>query len=184
LAAAGALLGRARDRHRHDLYEALAAQPPVFIMHGIAWPYATAAPLWRALDDGAPHRIALTAGWNGVGDNVLRTPLLGARLQNHVTYVPITRDGSIVDYEQADDVRAKADAGAWLARLRAAGIDVVVTLDPQPIEADWIAARPDLFEKIAAGAGGTRHAAFRFHPDLRTRTPHPNPLPASRGEGI
>jgi hypothetical protein len=163
LALAGALLGGARARHRHDLYAALAARPPVFIMHGIAQRYVAAAPLWRTLDDGAPHRIALTAGWNGVGDNVLRYPLLGARLQNHLRYVPITRDGSIIDYERGDDeVRTRADPDAWLARLRAAEIDVVVTLDPPPIEAEWIAARPDLFEKIATGSGNTRHAAFRL----------------------
>jgi hypothetical protein len=162
LAVPGALLGDARARHRHDLYAALAARPPVFIMHGIARRYVEASPIWRTLDDGTPHRIALTAGWNGVGDNVLRYPLLGARFQNDVRYLPITRDGSIVDYERADDVRITADPDAWLARLRAAAIDVVVTLDPPPIESEWIAARPDLFERIATGSANTGHAAFRL----------------------
>jgi hypothetical protein len=161
LAVAGALLGGARARYRHDLYAALGARPPVFIMHGIAQHYVAAAPLWRTLDDGAPHRIAVTQGWNGI-DIVLRYPLLGARLQNRVRYVPITRDGSIIDYERGDELRAKADPDAWLARLRAAKIDVVVILDPQPIEAEWIATRPDLFERIAAGSGATHHAAFRI----------------------
>jgi hypothetical protein len=161
LATAGALLAGARARHRHDLYAALGTRPPVFIMHVVTPRYSSAAPIWRALDDGPPHRIAVTAGWNGIGDNVLRYPLLGARLQNQVRYVPITRDGSIIDYERADAVRARADPDAWLAGLRAAAIDVVVTLDPQPIEAEWIAARPDLFVKIAAGSGSSHHAAFR-----------------------
>ncbi len=162
LATAGTLLGGARARYRNDLYAALGARPPVFIMHVVTQRYASAAPLWQTLDGGPPHRIALTAGWNGIGDNVLRYPLLGARLQNQVRYVPITRDGSIIDYDRGDVVRARGDPDAWLAALRATGIDVVVTLDPQPIEAEWIAARPDLFVKIAAGSGASHHAAFRI----------------------
>jgi hypothetical protein len=133
-------------------------------MHAVRRAYAGAWPIWRALDGPAPRRIALAAGWDGIGHNVLRYPLLGARLQNRVVYVPITRDGAIIDYERADEVQRHADADAWLARLDAQNIDVVVVLDPPPPEAAWIAERPASFDLIATGIAGTRHAAYHFHP--------------------
>jgi hypothetical protein len=164
LCAAGAVLGPARRANRDPIYAGLAERPPTFMMHVVRRGVAGAWPLWQALDGAEPRRIALTAGWDGVGHNVLRYPLLGSRLQNRVVYVPITRDGAIVDYERADDVARLADPDAWLARLAAEAIDVVVVLDPPPPEAAWIAQRPASFERIAGGIAGTRHAAYRFHP--------------------
>ncbi len=164
LIAGGILLGRARAQHRYPVFAALCEQPPAFVMHAIKRAYAGAWPIWRELDDGVRHRIAVTAGWDGVGHNVFRHPLLGSDLQNRVFYVPITGDGSIVDYERGDEVRRRADAEAWLARLTEQQIDVVVLLDPRPPEAPWIETRPERFERIAAGIPGTGHAAYRFRP--------------------
>jgi hypothetical protein len=163
---AGATLERARRASRMAIYAALCDQPPAFIVHGIKRAYAGAWPVWRALDGDVPWRIALAAGWDGIGHNVFRYPLLGSNLQNQVSYVPITRDASIVDYERADEVQRRADVDAWLARLVERQIDVVVVLDPPPPEAAWMEARPALFERIASGIPGTSHAAFRFKPPL------------------
>ncbi|HEY7956990.1 MAG TPA: hypothetical protein VII38_16910, partial [Polyangia bacterium] len=108
---------------------------------------------WRFVDDGAPHHIALTAGWDGVGHNLLREPLLGTRLQNRVRYVPITVDGSIVDYRNGEALR-RASPRAWLRRLVDDQIDLVVALGPPPPEVGWMQSDRALFQLAAADDRG------------------------------
>jgi hypothetical protein len=129
--------------------------------------YASSWPIWGYLDDGAPHRIALAAGWDGIGHNLYRYPLVGSRLQNEVLYVPVTRDGSILDYRRDTAVAERADLAAWLGRLVARGVDFVVILYPWPVEQDWMQANPELFEQVAASPDGY-NLAYRFH---RERVP-------------
>jgi hypothetical protein len=154
-----------RRAHRYSLYAATVDMSPLFHMHPLHAAYSSAWPIWRALDDGVPRRIAVTAGWDGIGHNWYRYPLLGGRLQNRVLYVPVTRDGSIVDYWRRDEVGRRADLGPWLARLVVERVDVVVSLTPRDtIEDHWMRGLPDLFEPMLV-VPGDLHAAYRFDAD-------------------
>jgi hypothetical protein len=146
---------RAADRYR--VYEEAAAGA-VFDVHPARLP---AWPLWKSVDDETPHVVAATAGWNGVGHNWARYPLLGTRLQNQVFYVPPTRDGRVIDTRDAEALDAAADEQSWLERLQELGVDRVVDLGAAPIEARWMAGNPSRFQPIAEGSGGVGRA-YRF----------------------
>ncbi|MEA2699888.1 MAG: hypothetical protein QOI66_4159 [Myxococcales bacterium] len=161
LAALLALLGPRWDRVRGDVrYQvyAQAAAGAVFDVHPARLP---AWPLWQSVDDNVPHVVAATAGWNGIGHNWARYPLLGTRLQNQVFYIPPTHDGRVIDTRDAGALEAAADEERWIARLRAAGVDRVVDLGANPIEGRWMADNPALFQPIADGVDGNGHA-YRF----------------------
>lgn len=135
---------------RHPTYAAALALE-TYDVHGLPGPSA-AHEIWRRLDDGRPRTLATTAGFAGSGDNWLRYPLLGSALQNRVLYVPVTRDGAIVDYRDMARARAVADRAAWLARLDALAVDAVVVMAPPTCpESAWILADPGRFQVIAAG---------------------------------
>lgn len=105
------------------------------------------APAWTICDDPAtPRRIAFSTGWyKDQGYKWYWAPLLGRKLQNDLTYVPITKDGSIVEYNDVQAVVAKADTQAWLRRLAERGIDTLVFFPPFPPEYDWVISQPDRF---------------------------------------
>ena len=159
-----ASLAKVRRDFRFPIYEAAAAARPAFIMQ-FTWPqHAAAWPLWRVVDDGPPHRIAACYGWDGLGHNALRYPLLGSHLQNRVLYVPISRgDGPIIDYQDADRVRMEVDDSAWLTRLREARIDLVFLGEPAPPERALIERHPERFQLVGRGQYGL-HALYRFMP--------------------
>jgi hypothetical protein len=164
LAAGLAAIEGARRRHRHAIYEA-AADPvdPVFHMHALN-PSSTAAwPLWRALDEpGRSHRLAVTAGWDGLGHNWYRYPLLGSELQNRVVYVPVTADGGVVDYRETEEVSRRASLPAWLERLVEAEVEYVVSLAPRvTIEDYWMRSLPGIFPPALADPRAF-HVAYRF----------------------
>lgn len=155
-----------RREHRYAIYEA-AGDPvePVFHMHALHARYASAWPIWRALDEPRGHRLAVTAGWDGLGHNWYRYPLLGSRLQNRVLYVPVTADGGVVDYREEEEVARRASFGAWLERLVEAEVDHVVSLAPRTtIEDFWMRRAPELFEPAVVPLPGI-HAAYRLNAD-------------------
>ena len=117
--------------------------------------------IWRYLDQGAGHTVAVSAGWWENGHNWYRYPLYGSRLQNKVRYVPITSDGSVIDYRDAEGAAAKADYDAWLRRLMTDDIDYLVLLPPDPPESRWVQAHPELFQPVADGLQRRAHA-YRF----------------------
>ncbi|MDX1997397.1 MAG: hypothetical protein SF066_06730 [Thermoanaerobaculia bacterium] len=165
LAAALALAAQLQTAARYALFaEADDAVLPYFQSHPLTGAYVGQWPLWQALDDGVPRRIATVAGWDGSGHNNYRFPLLGSRLQNTVVYVPITDDGSIV---HALDEHAAADRlsfAAWRDRLVAAEIDVVASLPPwTSLEHTWMLRHPELFEPWLC----TPNPRDRRHPDVR-----------------
>ncbi len=108
----------------------------------------TTSPAWGYCDDLAkPRRIAFSTGWDGMlGYKWYAAYLMGRRLQNHLTYVPITKSGGVIEYNDTNRIREEADFDAWRRRLSEQRIDTVVLFLPYPPEYDWVVARPDLFE--------------------------------------
>jgi hypothetical protein len=163
LAASEVALERVRRAYRYPLYEA-AADPadPIYHMHGLHAIYTSAWHIWRALDGPEPHRLAVVAGFDGIGHNWYRYPLLGSRLQNRIAYVPITADGSIVDYRLPAEVDRRADFRRWVERLVEDRIEYVVSLAPRTtIEDLWMRETPELFE-VAFADPPSLNAAYRF----------------------
>lgn len=135
------------QRHRHAIWAAAARQPAEsYDFHPVAG--SRPSPVWQALDRPEPLRIAMIAGWDGIGHNWLRYPMSGSRLQNTVVYVPVTEDGSIIDYEQDDRLRKAASFEAWHRRLLDRKIDIVAPLRPFTIELEWIFEHPQHFVPI------------------------------------
>ena len=130
------------DRVRYPAYTAFAASrlddfhraPPVR-----AWP------IWLRLEQSAPARVAVAAGWDGIGHNWFRSGVFGSRFQHDVRYVPVTADGSIIDYADRERMNARADRQAWVARLRDQQIEWVVLLGPRTLEHQWVDELPDVF---------------------------------------
>lgn len=145
---AGAALETARAVYRYPVYRA-AADPvePLFHMHPLQPLYAAAWPLWQELDHAGPLRLAVTAGFDGLGHNWYLYPLLGRDLQNRVTYAPVTRDGSLVDYRDRQRLTETACFRCWLERLVEAEVDHLISLPPRStVEDAWARAHPDLLE--------------------------------------
>jgi hypothetical protein len=166
LLVAGGVAGleQVRAPARYALYAAAADRiDPLFHMHRIEPSYASAWVLWQALDAPArPHVIAATAGWDGIGHNWYRYPLLGRRLQNRVLYVPVTADGSVIDYRLRERLAHRASLDAWLRRLVDRRVDVVVSLAPRStIEDFWMRKLPELFRPMAADPEDL-NVAYRF----------------------
>ncbi|HSB64538.1 MAG TPA: hypothetical protein VLJ18_10255 [Thermoanaerobaculia bacterium] len=157
-----------RSSFRYRIWQA-AAEGRAFDMHPLGREYMASVPIWRRLDDGVPRRLAVAAGWNGVGDNWYWYPLFGEYLQNDVVYVTPTEDGSIVDYRLGPELRRKAAFDAWIRRLVERRVDVVVLLaPPPPNESLWAKERSDLFAPLAVSRDA-RSAAFTFDRDAAAR---------------
>lgn len=96
-----------------------------------------------------PRRLAVTAGpWQNA-DNWFLYPFLGSRLQNELVYVPVTRDGSIIDLARSRQLAAEASFPAWLERLERLAIDEVLSFEPTSTELLWMEQRPELFARVA-----------------------------------
>jgi hypothetical protein len=135
----------ARDRFRYDFYE-LAAVWKAYDVHPLDNRWTSSWPIWRSLDGDEPVTVAVSAGWDGIGHNWYRYPLLGRHLQNRVLYVPITADGSFVDYGRtAPDTQLSCDA--WLTRILASNADFLLLLPPLPPESGFADAVPQVFER-------------------------------------
>lgn len=108
----------------------------------------SSSPAWVYCDDlEKPRRIAFSTGWDDMlGYKWYSAFLLGRKLQNFLTYLPITKNGEILEYGDPALVAQKADFDAWRERLRERRIDTVVLFPPFPPEHDWVIARPDLFQ--------------------------------------
>lgn len=152
LAASAVPLSGTRESLRYDFYAA-AAELKTFELHPIWTRYSSSWPLWRAMDGQAPRRIAVSAGWGENGHNWLWYPLMGRRLQNTLTYVPVLPEGQVGDYALPDTL-AQAEYPVWLEGLRQQEVEYVVTLAPPPPEAKWMTAHPELFAPLVTSATG------------------------------
>jgi hypothetical protein len=142
-------MDRVRTAVRHDFF-ASAYEIRPFPRQGAA--------VWAYCDrQERPYCIAVTAGWDGTGHNWLWYPLLGRCLQNEVMYVPITADGSIVNYADSDRLAAAADFQSWLERLHRKRVELVVCLSPETVESRWIQRHETVFTRVA---GDDRAAAY------------------------
>jgi hypothetical protein len=161
-----ALVGPARDALRYRFYAgAVAARN--FDPHPTDQHVAEAWPIWQALDRDTPSTIAFAAGWDRRGHNWYRYPLLGSRLQNHVTYVPVTKDGSIVDYRERDRLLRSVHVPSWLEGLAERRVDTLVLGHPTTIETVIVQQLPALFE-LEVSAGSNR--AYRVDRDRLRRS--------------
>jgi hypothetical protein len=137
-----AAAGFVHDRVRYGSYQAFASRR-LDDFHGAGrigtWP------IWLRLDENGPSRVAMAAGWDGVGHNWFRYGLLGARLDHDVHYVPVTADGSVVNYSDEARLAASANREAWLRRLEDMRIDWVVALGPRTLEHEWLEQLPEVF---------------------------------------
>jgi hypothetical protein len=121
-----------------------------FALHPFKNSWVEAMPM---VDDPArPHHIAITGGENHHADTWFMYPFLGRRLQNVLSYVVPTADGRIADFGPFGDFRERAQFDAWLDRLKAKGIEEVVTFEPRSIEQTWMDERPAAFQRLAGDA--------------------------------
>jgi hypothetical protein len=141
-----------RSENRSGYYEDLALGH-VFDMHPLGYVDASAAAAWKFLNQDHGLTIAFTGGVSSEGDNWIRYPLLGERLQNRVIYVPVTPDGSIVGIRDPQVTLARADFPSWAARLAEKGVDYVVVKPPPSVEAMWLESAPALFARVDLGPG-------------------------------
>lgn len=176
------LLERVRQAFRSDYYAA-AATHEIFDVMPLGEAVAAAWPLWEVFDAGS-YRLAISAGWEGIGQHWFRYPFMGHRLQNEVLYVPLTRGGEVFDHERAEDLAAHADEVAWVTRLVRQQVDAVATLAPAPFEERWLRQRPELFRPVEVKSPtGANHAWWVDRPAaqrwLETQPPR-EPLPEPR----
>jgi hypothetical protein len=155
-------LSEVRARFRYPLYAA-AAQGAAYDLHPLSATFAGSWPIWERLDDSRPKRVAVTAGWDGVGHNWYRYPLLGQTFENELVYASPTREGDLVDYRSIERWKHRADLGAWARRLVDARVDFVVALAPEPPERAWMQEHPEMFRLVAQSVDG-RSQAYRFTP--------------------
>jgi hypothetical protein len=147
-----------RDENR---YEA-ARFDTVLHMVGKSW-----VPLAEALDDGTPHRVAVTAGDNKTAANGLFYFFFGRRLQNDVLYVPVSKTGALV----ADPLHQPpgvVDGEAWLRRLRQLGVTEVASLEPPTLELRWMEASPAIFKPVVWRKA--KYGLFKLAPETKAET--------------
>jgi len=155
-----------REHFRYDAYR-LFAERQLLDFHGA--PPASAWPIWQRLDETGPHRVAATAGFDGLtGHNWFRGALLGAWLQNEVLYLPVTADGHLVSYRDREKLVEVADRSAWLSRIHQQAIDRVVALGPANIEHRWMLDLPEIFD-IEITMGHDHFLLARVNPEALAR---------------
>jgi hypothetical protein len=151
---------RVRDRFRYEYYEA-AAVGVVYELHKLGPLPASSWPLWRHLDRASPLTLAVSTGWDGIGHNSYRMPLVGSHLQNRLLYIPVSRDGSIFDYRVEPSAVPAISCDLWLRRLIVSAADYLVLLPPLPPETEWARALPSvLIPEIEARGWGA--VAYRI----------------------
>jgi hypothetical protein len=101
---------------------------------------------WQYTDQSAPLRIAFTAGPDLRGQNGFIYPLMGRRLQNTVTYVPLNQ--SDPPGSKGFILRERPRFTDWVEGLRRAGTEVVYVQSPWPIEDVWMREDPGGFALV------------------------------------
>jgi hypothetical protein len=131
-----------RDRFRYEFYEEAQAWNS-YDVHPLDSRWMASWPAWQRLDGDTPRTIAVTAGWDGIGHNWYRYPIMGRRLQNRLLYVPITQSGAFVDSD-LDAPSAPISCDAWRQRLLSSPAEYLLILPPEPPEAKWAQELPSV----------------------------------------
>jgi hypothetical protein len=158
-----------REHFRYDIYHE-AARGKTQSNHPVAGRYARSfpsVPLWRHLDGPRPFRVAVTAGWDGMGHNFFLHPFFGSRLQNEIVFVPVTASGEPIAARQAALRARHSDYEAWRRRLIERRVDYVAVLSPPTVESTWIRSHPEHFDLVAEGAPGNRLYRVARRTDFR-----------------
>jgi hypothetical protein len=134
-----------RDAARLDAWRETGQGGTAFDAHALNPVFPALVPILEHLDDGKPKRLAVAAGWDGVGHNQFLYPLFGRRLEHQLLYVAVNKSGNDVDL-LPEERRQRADESAWLARLESSDADFLVGLWPRPFEWDWVEAHPERFD--------------------------------------
>jgi len=163
-----AALERTRGSFRYRIY-ADATDGTAWDVDRLEPDYAAAWPIWQRFDQPRGHRLAVAAGWDGIGHNWYLYPLMGRRVQNVLIYETPIQDGSILDYRNMEEIVARADAAAWLERLLASRVGFLVTLAPDTLEWAWAIQLPAIFPPDVEGAHPF-HRTYRFDPEAARRT--------------
>ena len=165
---AATLPGIRRDC-RYAVWASAAAADGPYDLQGLGVKSVGAWSIWERLDGERSTKIAVAGGWNGLGQVWYLYPLLGSRLQNRVTYVSPTADGSVVDYREGEELARRASLKAWIGRLIEEDIDFVVTMNPSPPERiNWMVRLPDVFVR-ERGDDRTDNYLYRFDRDAARR---------------
>jgi len=142
--------GAVRAAQRYPTY-ARAATLASYDLHWLDKVFGAAWPLWQASDGPTPAVIALTAGYFPTGENAFRYPFAGSRLQNKLVYVSPLPDGTVPSYREESLWREQASFELWVERLRRQRVELVAVMPPLNLEASWMEAHPELFERVAEG---------------------------------
>jgi len=134
-----------RTTFRYPIWNSTSeANGGAYDFHSLDDPATAAWPIWRRLDATPGQRIAVITQWDVAP--VYLFPLMGSRLQNVVTYVSPTLDGSIADYRFLDELNKHVQFRVWLKRLVEARIDRIVSLRPSaPERLAWMVQLPNVF---------------------------------------
>lgn len=147
---------RVKDRERAYVSEYTTHKTTAFLF----------APGWGWLDE---HGEDGTVAVVGAPSNFFVYPVMGAHLERRAIYVNVNRRDSsrATDYPGCDP-RVDPDPQAWFENLAKHGVRwVYLHRFPQigfPMEAEWIAMRPDLF---ALRYEGNTNLVFEFLPGRR-----------------
>lgn len=100
------------------------------------------------LDQKAPLQLAVTSNPNKFGDNWFLYFFLGQRLQNQLSYIPISYTGQILNFYEGFERNQSGHFPSWFERLQTQKLDYVVSFGPASIELEWMRTRPEWFEFI------------------------------------
>lgn len=163
-ASLGTVLEPIRSLYRHDFYQMAAVgesftNMPLGGNHGQT---VMGAPIWEFLDEPSEGvKVSVTVGWDGRGINWFVYPLFGRRLQNRVTYTPVTADGTVAQLGSEGARASRADYESWRKRLDEHDIDFVAAFGPPPLEVRWMEENHSTFELVKTGLT-RQHRLYRI----------------------
>jgi 4-amino-4-deoxy-L-arabinose transferase-like glycosyltransferase len=94
------------------------------------------------------RRIAVTSGPYRNLDNWFMYLMLGRDLQNRLFYIPVAKNGNVIDFSPDIDLGRLGDFEAWQSRIRAGRITEIMTFRPASAELRWMAGHPESFTRL------------------------------------
>jgi hypothetical protein len=163
LTATVATLEPVRGVFRYDIYEE-ASEGLAYSNHPLVGADSfESSNLWSFLEGHEGANTAISVGWALDGLNWFVYPFFGSRLQNGISYVPVTQSGQLMQLREKRERAGMANPGAWRARLEDAGVDFVGVLVPSPIEVQAMRTYRSDFQLVARGPH-PGNMLFRFAP--------------------